>query len=75
MSLSMLRSRLIWALTEPGKGAEVAAAVTGQGHATLVKGQGGPVFPPEGAEVAALVAGLKARFDPRGLFNGGNHGL
>jgi glycolate oxidase FAD binding subunit len=66
---------LIWALTDHGKGAEVAAAVTGRGHATLVKGHGGPVFPPEAAEVAALTAGLKARFDPRGLFNGGAHGL
>jgi glycolate oxidase FAD binding subunit len=62
---------LIWALTEHGKGAEVAAAVAGQGHATLVKGQGGPVFPPEAAEVSALVAGLKTRFDPRGILNSG----
>lgn len=66
---------LIWLLLDHGRGAEVAAAVAGRGHATLVKGQGGPVFPPEAPEVAALVAGLKAKFDPKGLFRGGDHGL
>ncbi|MCU0828198.1 MAG: FAD-binding protein [Tabrizicola sp.] len=65
---------LIWVLTEPGRGAEVAAAVAGRGHATLVRGQGGPVFPPEAAEVAELAAGLKAKFDPRGIFNSGMMG-
>jgi glycolate oxidase FAD binding subunit len=35
-----------------------------------VRGIGGPVFPPEAAEVAALVAGLKATFDPRGILQG-----
>lgn len=62
---------LVWLLLEHGRGAEVAAAVAGRGHATLVKGQGGPVFPPEAPEVQALVAGLKARFDPRGILNRG----
>ena len=52
----------------------MAAAVAGKGHATLVKGQGGPVFPPEAPEVAALTAGLKAKFDPRGIFNPGMMG-
>ncbi len=65
---------LIWLRLDPGRGAEVAAAVAGKGHATLVKGQGGPVFPPEEPEVAALVAGLKAKFDPRGIFNPGMMG-
>ena len=65
---------LIWLLAEPGQGAEVAAAVAGRGHATLVKGEGGPVFPPEGPDVAALVAGLKAKFDPRGILNRGMMG-
>lgn len=65
---------LIWLLVEPGRGAEIAAAVAGRGHATLVQGQGGPVFPPEAPEVAALVAGLKARFDPRGILNPGMMG-
>jgi glycolate oxidase FAD binding subunit len=48
--------------------------VAGKGHATLVKGQGGPVFPPEAPEVAALVAGVKAKFDPRGILNRGMMG-
>jgi len=65
---------LIWLLLDPGRGAEVAAAVAGKGHATLVKGQGGPVFPPESPEVTALVAGLKAKFDPRGILNRGMMG-
>lgn len=62
---------LIWVLIDHGQGAEVAAAVAGRGHATLVRGTGGPVFPPEAPEVAALVAGLKAKFDPRGILNRG----
>jgi glycolate oxidase FAD binding subunit len=62
---------LIWAMTEHGRGADVAAAVAGRGHATLVRGEGGPVFPPEAPDVAALVAGLKAKFDPRGILNRG----
>ncbi len=65
---------LIWLLCAPGRGAEVAAAVAGRGHATLMRGDGGPVFPPEAAEVAALSAGLKARFDPRGVLNRGMMG-
>ena len=43
-----------------------------QGHATLVRGTGWPVFQPEPAPVAALTAGLRAQFDPRGILN---HGL
>jgi glycolate oxidase FAD binding subunit len=65
---------LIWLLVDHGRGAEVAAAVAGRGHATLVRGTGGPVFPPEAAEVAALAAGLKAKFDPRGILNRGMMG-
>lgn len=65
---------LIWLLTEPGRGPEIAAALAGRGHATLVRGSGGPVFPPEAPEVAALVAGLKAKFDPRGILNAGMAG-
>ncbi len=65
---------LVWLRLDPGRGAEVAAAVAGRGHATLVKGQGGSVFPPEAAEVAALAAGIKAKFDPRGIFNPGMMG-
>ena len=62
---------LIWLLVDHGRGAEVAAAVAGRGHANLIKGQGGPVFPPEAPEVAALVQGVKAKFDPRDILNRG----
>lgn len=65
---------LVWLLVEPGRGAEVAATVAGRGHATLVRGQGGPIFPPEAPEVMTLVAGLKAKFDPRGILNVGMMG-
>ena len=65
---------LIWLMLEHGRGAEVAATVAGRGHATLVRGEGGPVFPPEAPEVAALVAGLKAKFDPRAILNRGMMG-
>jgi glycolate oxidase FAD binding subunit len=65
---------LIWLRTEAGRGAEIAAAVAGRGHAKLVRGTGGPVFPPEAPEVAALSAGLKAKFDPRGILNPGMAG-
>jgi glycolate oxidase FAD binding subunit len=65
---------LIWLLTDHGRGAEVAAELAGRGHATLVRGDGGPVFPPEAPEVAALVAGLRASFDPRGILNAGMMG-
>jgi glycolate oxidase FAD binding subunit len=40
------------------------------GHATLIKGDvEGPYFQPESAGIAALTAGLRAKFDPRGLLN------
>ncbi|ETX15827.1 2-hydroxy-acid oxidase [Roseivivax halodurans JCM 10272] len=46
------------------------------GHATLVRGSEAalsalPVFQPEPAPVAALSAGLRRRFDPRGVLNPG----
>jgi glycolate oxidase FAD binding subunit len=65
---------LVWLLAAPGQGAAIAATVAGRGHATLVRGQGGPVFPPEADEVAALSAGLKATFDPKGILNAGMMG-
>ena len=65
---------LVWLRLEHGRGAEVAAAVAGRGHATLIKGEGGPVFPPEAAEVVALSAGIRAKFDPRGILNPGMMG-
>ena len=65
---------LIWLRTDHGRGADVAAAVAGRGHATLIRGEGGPVFPPDAPEVATLVAGLKAKFDPKGILNRGMMG-
>ncbi|MBR2656995.1 MAG: glycolate oxidase subunit GlcE [Loktanella sp.] len=45
------------------------------GHATLVRGTADvPVFQPEPAPIAALAAGLRAKFDPRGIFNPGMMG-
>ncbi|MFD1508075.1 FAD-binding protein [Lacimonas salitolerans] len=49
------------------------------GHVTLIKGDAGlrdavSVFQPEPAPVAALSAGLRARFDPRGILNPGMMG-
>ena len=46
------------------------------GHATLVRASADTVariaaFPPEPAPLAALAAGLRARFDPRGILNPG----
>ena len=62
---------LIWLRCDPELRPTVIAAVAGRGHATLVRGEGGPVFPLEAAEVAALSAGLRATFDPRGILNQG----
>lgn len=41
------------------------------GHATLVRGDGHVRFEPEAAGVARITAGLRARFDPRGILNAG----
>jgi glycolate oxidase FAD binding subunit len=40
----------------------------------LIRGEGGPVFSPEAPEVAALIAGVKAKFDPKGILNRGMMG-
>jgi glycolate oxidase FAD binding subunit len=65
---------LIWARVAPGSDLR---ARLGQinGHATRVKsmnpGDDIPSFAPEAAAVRALTAGLRAQFDPRGIFNRG----
>ncbi len=46
------------------------------GHATLVRAEAAtlarvPAFPPETGPLAALTAGLRARFDPKGILNPG----
>ncbi len=52
------------------------AAVPGGGHATLIKGPDDlradvSVFQPEAPAVAALAQGVRAKFDPKGIFNPG----
>lgn len=60
--------------------ATIRAAVAALGgHATLLRGAPAlraavRVFPPEAAPVAALSAGLRAKFDPRGILNPGRMG-
>ncbi|WP_284326821.1 FAD-binding protein [Cypionkella aquatica] len=65
---------LIW-LLDPSGQSDVRAAVGATGQASLVRALPGmervPVFPPEPAAIAALTAGLRAKFDPRGIFNPG----
>ncbi|MEO0502378.1 MAG: glycolate oxidase subunit GlcE, partial [Pseudomonadota bacterium] len=51
---------LIWMVTS--QGTDVRAALQVPGHATCLRGA---------APVAALTAQLRARFDPRGIFNPG----
>jgi len=70
---------LVWALV--GEGLDLRRALAGiPGHATLVraseaaKARWGP-FAPEPAPVAALAAGLRARFDPAGVLNPGRMGV
>ena len=61
---------LIWALTDGGD----LRARLGEfaGHATLVRGTAdAPVFHPEPAPLVAITAGLRAKFDPRGILNKG----
>ena len=59
---------LIWALVEPGADVRRRIGAFG-GHATRVRG--GLSFQPEPAGLAAIAAGLRAQFDPRGIFNPG----
>ena len=54
---------LIWLLSE----ADMHAVVAGRGHATRMRGAGA-VFQPEPPGVADLTRGLRAKFDPAGIF-------
>lgn len=63
---------LLWLTCAAGQGARIRAALAGRGEAARLKGaEDSPAFPPPAPGVAALQAGLKARFDPKGLFNPG----
>ncbi len=65
---------LVWLLAPA---ADPRAALAGRGgHATLVRASAherrvAPAFHPEPAAVAALAAGLRAKFDPAGVLNPG----
>ena len=67
---------LVWLLVRDAADGG-AAVVRGQvaasgGHATLIRGpEGVVVFPPQPAPLATIEAGLRARFDPRGILNAG----
>lgn len=61
---------LVWALMPEGR--DLRAQIGGvRGHATLVRGGGFARFQPEPAPLAAISAGLRAQFDPRGILNAG----
>lgn len=66
---------LIWFCMTPGTDLRAALGLY-DGHATLVRASAETrvrlaMFEPENAGVAALTAGLRARFDPKGIFNAG----
>jgi len=59
---------LVWLLLPTG--CDVRSVVGQRGHATLMRGEDAvAALPPELPAVAALTAGLRAKFDPRGIFN------
>ena len=61
---------LVWVLITPGSDLRARLGAF-QGHATLIRGSGHPVFQSEPAPVAALTRGLRARFDPKSILNAG----
>jgi glycolate oxidase FAD binding subunit len=70
---------LVWAQVAPGR--DVRGALAGlpggfSGHATLIRAAedtraAQSVFQPEPAPLAAISAGLRAKFDPKGILNPG----
>lgn len=65
---------LIWALVP--EGIDLRARITVPGHATMVRASAETrarlgVFQPQPAPLAALSAGLRQQFDPRGILNTG----
>jgi glycolate oxidase FAD binding subunit len=68
---------LLWVLAP--EDFDVRAAMTVPGHATLVRASEAAkarwgVFHPEPPPLAAIAAGLRAKFDPRGILNPGRMG-
>ncbi len=66
---------LVWVLVPPGTDLR-ARLGSFAGHATLIRASeetraAQPVFHPEPAPLAALSAGLRKKFDPRGILNPG----
>ncbi|MDP5085061.1 MAG: FAD-binding protein [Yoonia sp.] len=62
---------LIWALVEEGRDLRAALGAY-DGHATLIRGMAEvPTFQPQAPALAAITAGLRAKFDPRGILNTG----
>jgi glycolate oxidase FAD binding subunit len=62
---------LIWALADEGRDLRAALGHF-DGHATLIRGNADvPTFQPESPALAAITAGLRAKFDPRGILNSG----
>ncbi|MEO1424053.1 MAG: glycolate oxidase subunit GlcE [Pseudomonadota bacterium] len=69
---------LVWALVPEGTDVRTYLRDI-PGHATLVRATlatraAAEVFPPEPAPIAALSAGLRAKFDPAGILNPGRMG-
>lgn len=65
---------LVWALLPKGVDARLPGL---QGHATLIRASetpGARTFHPEPAPLAVLSAGLRAKFDPKGILNPGMMG-
>jgi glycolate oxidase FAD binding subunit len=60
----------LWVLTAAGT--DLRAKLAGvPGHATLIRGTVRPTFHPEAAPLAKMAAGLRGRFDPKGILNPG----
>lgn len=62
---------LLWVLAQEGSNLRSAVPY---GHATLMRGQSHPAFPPEPAPIAALAKALRLKFDPRQILNPGRMG-
>lgn len=61
---------LIWAVLPQGHNPRPSLSAI-KGHATRIRGTGPHTFAPQAAPLAAITAGLRARFDPRGILNPG----